>query len=80
MAIASAIVWCVMMYGAIGLLFAGVFVWRGAGRLDPVARSGSVGFRLVIVPAAAALWPYLLVRWARARLSGQLGDAQGEHG
>ena len=49
-------------YFTIGLLFALVFVWRLVGRLDPAARHGSAGFRLLIVPGVAALWPYLAAR------------------
>lgn len=48
------------VYVAIGALFAAWFAWRGAGRLDPVARYGSIGFRLLIVPGATVLWPVLL--------------------
>ena len=52
-------------YAAAGLVFAVAFAARGAGHLDGAARNGSTGFRLVILPGAAALWPLLLVRWAR---------------
>ena len=31
----------------------------------PGGEAGTIGFRLLIVPAAALLWPWLLVRWAR---------------
>ena len=56
-------------YAGLGLLFAIAFVTVGAGRLDPVARSGTWGFRLLILPGSAALWPLLLRRWLR-------GDSQ----
>ncbi|MHC5211848.1 MAG: hypothetical protein ACYTG2_14100 [Planctomycetota bacterium] len=51
------------IYLAIGLVFALAFVWRGVSRVDPAAAGGSLGFRLLIVPGAAALWPLLLRRW-----------------
>lgn len=54
-------------YAAIGAVFALAFAWRGAGRLEPVAREGTFGFRVLILPGAATLWPYLLLRWLRAR-------------
>ena len=54
-------------YALAGLLFAVPFAWRGAGALEPVARAGTPGFRLLIIPGAATLWPWLLVRWLRAR-------------
>lgn len=52
-------------YAGVGLLFAIVFVIAGARRIDPVAAGGTWGFRLLILPGAAALWPYLALRWAR---------------
>jgi len=53
----------------IGLVFALWFAWRGAARFDPVAGRGSLGFRLLIIPGAALLWPYLVIRWAKMRRS-----------
>jgi hypothetical protein len=47
------------------------FVLRGAARLDPQAERGSRGFRLVILPAAAALWPLVGWRWLQARRAGK---------
>jgi len=46
-----------------GLVFAVPFVLVGARRIDPHALHGSWGFRLLIFPGAAALWPLLLRRW-----------------
>ncbi len=51
------------VYLALGVLFAVPFVWRGVGRIDPLAARGSVGFRLAILPGVVALWPLLLRRW-----------------
>ena len=51
------------LYLLAGLVFAVAFALRGCERLDPAAATGSWGFRLVIVPGAAALWPLLLRRW-----------------
>ena len=64
-AVAEAIVLVVEIYFAIGLLFAVLFVWRGAGVIDPAALEGTIGFRLLILPASALLWPLLLRRWLR---------------
>lgn len=52
------------VYAVLGVLFAVPFVWRLAGRLDPAARQGTWGFRLLILPGVMALWPYLLARLA----------------
>jgi hypothetical protein len=49
-------------YLGFGFLFAIVFVAKGIGRVDPVARGSSLGFRLIVLPGVAALWPLLLVR------------------
>src|SRR5262245_34706135 len=57
------------VYFALGLVFAVVFSVAGAGRIDPSARGGPWGFRLLIVPGAAIFWPYLLLRWARGAAS-----------
>jgi len=63
--IARGFVWLLAGYAAIGLVFAVAFAAAGAARLDPNAREASVGFRIVILPGATALWPILLRRWLR---------------
>ena len=63
------VVWTVelmQIYAVMGVVFAIAFVFRGAGRIDPVARDGSWGFRVLIFPGAATLWPLLLWRWIAA--------------
>lgn len=52
-------------YLACGLVFAAAFVCFGAGRIDPHASHGTWGFRLLVIPGAAAMWPLLLNRWLR---------------
>ena len=52
-------------YLALGILFALAFVAIGIGRVDPVAKDSSVGFRLIIFPGVVAMWPWLLKRWMR---------------
>jgi hypothetical protein len=64
--VARGLVAGVAAYVAVGVLFALPFVRRGAGVLEPVAREGTWGFRLLIVPGVVTLWPVLLVRWIRA--------------
>lgn len=54
------------IYALAGALFAIPFAWRGAGTVEPVAREGTRGFRLLILPGAATLWPLLLYRWWKA--------------
>lgn len=54
-------------YTALGVLFAIVFVTRAVARLDPITKNSSIGFRLMIFPGAAALWPVLLQRLLGSR-------------
>ncbi len=67
MFLAEVIALVLVVYTGLGVLFAVPFVLRGAGLIDPVAKSGTWGFRLLIMPGSAALWPWLLTRWLRAR-------------
>ncbi|MGE0481355.1 MAG: hypothetical protein AB7Q17_12880 [Phycisphaerae bacterium] len=67
MSIAHSILIGVGAYVVVGVVFASAFVTRGVGRIDAAARGASPGFRLLIFPASAALWPLLLQRWLRAR-------------
>jgi len=62
----TAVIWFVRALGAyagIGLLFAVAFVARGIERIDPAARGATLGFRLIVLPASAVLWPLLAWRW-----------------
>lgn len=54
------------IYAVLGVVFAVLFVVRGAGRVDQAARGGTWGFRMLILPGAAALWPLLAKRWLAA--------------
>jgi Na+-driven multidrug efflux pump len=53
------------LYLLLGILFAVPFVIRGVGKIDPNAREGSRGFRILITPGVIALWPLLLRRIIR---------------
>jgi hypothetical protein len=73
MAVVQTILAVAEVYLACGLLFAVVFVTVGVGRIDPDARGTSFGFRLLILPGTAALWPLLAKRWAAASRGGGRG-------
>lgn len=60
---ASWIVTALTIYSLVGLLFAAAFVARGAARVDPAAAGAPLGFKLLVLPAAAVLWPLLARRW-----------------
>ena len=64
--VAEIILLAACTYAVLGLIFAIGFAARGAGVIDPVAKRSPWSFRVLIVPAAAALWPFLLYRWRRA--------------
>jgi hypothetical protein len=52
-------------YLATGLAFGLVFAFAGVNKIDSQAQGTGLGFRLIIIPGAAALWPALLYRWVR---------------
>lgn len=49
-------------YLAVGLLFAPIYAFGLGARLDPILKTGGWGVRLILLPAAAGLWPLLLAR------------------
>ena len=55
------------LYLLVGFVIAIAFVTFGAPRLLPAPAPISVGARLLLVPGAAALWPYVLTRWLKAK-------------
>lgn len=55
----------VALYASIGIVFALAFVAFGVTRVQPAPVS--LGARILLVPGAAALWPYVLRRWIAAR-------------
>lgn len=56
----------VIAYSAVGVLFAAVFLVRGVAKIDPSADGSGWGFRLMILPGVAALWPAMLRRWLQS--------------
>ena len=50
-------------YACIGSIFAMAFLTRGLPQIDREAQHATLGFRLIIMPGVAALWPILLSRW-----------------
>ena len=53
-------------YVAMGCTFAIAFVTAGIHRMDPQAKGAGLGFRAIVLPGAAALWPWLLYRWLQS--------------
>jgi hypothetical protein len=59
-------VYAFAIYATIGLATAVAFVTVGLSAVAPHAMTASVGARILFIPGAAALWPYVLRRWVRA--------------
>jgi len=54
------------LYAAAGIAVAAAFVAFGVTRVLPEPAPVSAGARLLILPGAAALWPYVVVRWLKS--------------
>jgi hypothetical protein len=61
---AMIVISAILLYAATGLVVAAAFVTFGVTRVLPAPMTP--GARILIVPGAAALWPYVLLRWLRA--------------
>ncbi len=55
------------LYAAAGVAVAAAFVAFGVARVLPEPAPVTLGARILIFPGAAALWPYVLIRWLKAR-------------
>ena len=53
------------LYALLGIVIAVAFVSFGVTQVLPY--SMTIGARILVLPGAAALWPYVLVRWLTAR-------------
>jgi hypothetical protein len=59
---AAAIVQCVTIWLATGVVVGIAFLFLGIDRVDPAAR-GSYAFRPLLLPGLTLLWPFVVVRW-----------------
>jgi len=64
-AAAESLVRAVAIYLGSGAVFAMVFLWRWVGILDTAASHGTWGFRTLVFPGVAMLWPLFLIRVIR---------------
>jgi hypothetical protein len=64
-AAAQLLVQTVTVYVGAGAAFAVLFLWRWVGQLDSAAEHSTWGFRVLVFPGVAALWPLFVVRLLR---------------
>jgi hypothetical protein len=53
------------LYAAAGVAIGIAFVAFGVTRVLPERAPVTLGARILLFPGAAALWPYVLVRWLK---------------
>jgi hypothetical protein len=56
----------VALYVGMGVAIAAAFVAFGVTRVLPAPTTVTLGARIVLFPGAAALWPYVLIRWLKS--------------
>ena len=54
------------LYAAVGVVIAAAFLAFGVTRVLPDPTPVTLGARIVLFPGAAALWPYVLIRWLKS--------------
>jgi hypothetical protein len=54
------------IYAVVGAATALAFVTFGIARVLPAGTPVTLGARVLFMPGAALLWPYVLLRWAKA--------------
>ena len=54
------------LYALLGIVTAVVFVIFGVSQVLPHSATVTVGARILLLPGAAALWPYVLIRWLKS--------------
>jgi hypothetical protein len=59
------VLYFLIAYAAAGLLLGLPFVLFGIARAMPEAGRVSAGARILLIPGAALLWPYVTWRWLK---------------
>jgi hypothetical protein len=54
------------LYAIAGAVTALAFVTFGIARVLPAGMPVTLGARVLLMPGAALLWPYVLLRWVKA--------------
>jgi hypothetical protein len=56
----------VLIYLLLGVLFLIPFLIKGLNKVDEGAHSGTIGFKIIIIPGVIVFWPVLLRKWVKA--------------
>ena len=67
MSVPDAVLLGLTLYAAVGIVAAIAFVSFGIAQVLPQPMPATLGARILILPGAFALWPYVLLRWRKAR-------------
>jgi hypothetical protein len=67
MTVGSAILYGLALYAAAGAVTALAFVSFGISQVVHPPMPATLGARILLLPGAFALWPYILIRWRKAR-------------
>ena len=67
MSASGAIFDAVVLYAAAGAVTALAFVSFGITQVLPHPMPATLGARVLLLPGSIALWPYILLRWRKAR-------------
>jgi hypothetical protein len=61
------LLYAIALYVLVGLVTAVAFVIFGITQVLPHSATVTTGARILMLPGAAALWPYVLFRWLKSR-------------
>jgi hypothetical protein len=67
MSMPSVILYALALYAAAGIVAALAFVSVGIGQVVQPPVPATLGARILWLPGAFALWPYIVMRWWKAR-------------
>jgi hypothetical protein len=67
MSILAAVLYGLALYAMAGVVTALAFVSVGISQVLRPPMPATIGARILLLPGAFALWPYVLIRWRKAR-------------
>jgi hypothetical protein len=63
----SAVLYALALYAAAGVATSLAFVSVGLAQVLHPPMPATFGARILLLPGAFALWPYIVIRWCKAR-------------